>query len=66
MVVYGLYGSATAKWHMSAKVVESGAFDVFWDTISFALNGLIFFYAGASSVNFFWRSAEVRAAKLDC
>lgn len=59
VVVFGLYGSATGKWHMSPRVVESGAFEIFWDTVVFAFNGLIFFFAGASSINFFWRSATV-------
>ncbi|EIE21844.1 hypothetical protein COCSUDRAFT_56295 [Coccomyxa subellipsoidea C-169] len=57
VVVFGLYGSATGKWHMSPRVVESGAFEIFWDTVVFAFNGLIFFFAGASSINFFWRSS---------
>ena len=39
VVVLGLGGSATGKWSMSAPIVESGTFDVFWDTISFAVNG---------------------------
>jgi len=59
VVIYGLYGSANSKWNMSSSVTESPAFDTFWDTISFMLNGIVFFYAGASSVNFFWRSSEV-------
>ncbi|KAK9840543.1 hypothetical protein WJX81_000451 [Elliptochloris bilobata] len=58
VVVLGLGGSATGKWSMSAHIVESGTFDVFWDTISFAVNGIVFFYAGCSSVNFFWRSSQ--------
>ncbi len=61
VVVYGLHGSATSVWGMSAKVVESGAFDNFWDALSFTLNGIVFFYAGASSVNFFWRTSDVSA-----
>lgn len=59
VVVFGLYGSATGRWHMSPRVVESGAFEIFWDTVVFAFNGLIFFFAGASSINFFWRSSQV-------
>ena len=41
VVVLGLGGSATGKWSMSAPIVESGTFDVFWDTISFAVNGAL-------------------------
>ena len=59
VVIFGLYGSANAKWGMSSTFTESPVFDTFWDTISFMLNGIVFFYAGASSVNFFWRSSEV-------
>ncbi|KAL3155128.1 Son of sevenless 1, variant 2 [Trebouxia sp. C0009 RCD-2024] len=58
VVVYGLYGSATAKWGLSPKVAESGVFDNFWDTIGFAITGLVFFFSGVSCVNFFYRSAQ--------
>lgn len=27
----------------------------FWDTLSFSVNGIVFFFAGASAVNFFVR-----------
>ena len=64
VVIFGLYGSANAKWGMSSTVIESPVFDTFWDTISFMFNGIVFFYAGASSVNFFWRSSEVRPSTL--
>ena len=60
VVVYGLYGSATGRWHMSPRIVESGTFDAFWDTVAFCFNGLVFFFAGASATNFFWRSSQVR------
>ncbi len=39
VVVLGLAGSASGKWSMSAAIVESGTFDVFWDTLSFCVNG---------------------------
>ena len=57
MVVYGLYGAATSKWDMSAKVEESGAFDAFWDTLSFVVNGIVFFFSGIACINFFVRCA---------
>lgn len=63
VVVYGLYGSATAKWGLSPKVAESGVFDNFWDTIGFAITGLVFFFSGVSCVNFFYRSAQVMTAR---
>ena len=59
VVVFGLYGSANGKWNMSSRITESSIFDTFWDTLSFMLNGIVFFFAGASAVNFFWRSSEV-------
>ena len=59
VVVFGLYGSATAKWGLSPKVAESGIFDDFWDTVGFAVTGMVFFFSGVSSVNFFVRSAQV-------
>jgi len=52
---FGLYGAATSKWDMSVKVEESGAFEAFWDTLSFSVNGIVFFYSGAACINFFVR-----------
>ena len=57
MAVFGLYGAATSKFDISDKLEESGAFVYFWDTFAFVANGIVFFYAGASSVNFVIRSA---------
>ncbi len=54
---FGLYGAATSKWDMSVKVEESGAFEAFWDTLSFSVNGIVFFYSGAACINFFVRCA---------
>ncbi|KAL4547435.1 hypothetical protein Ndes2526B_g06687 [Nannochloris sp. 'desiccata'] len=59
VVVFGLYGNATSKWGMLASAEESGAFDAVWDMISFSANGLVFFWSGVASVNFFIRSAEL-------
>ena len=52
---FGLYGASTSKWDMSAKVEESGAFDAFWDTLSFIANGVVFFFSGVACINFFVR-----------
>lgn len=41
----------------SPQLVEGGAFFAFWGTVSFATNGVVFFFAGASAVNFFIRCA---------
>jgi NhaP-type Na+/H+ or K+/H+ antiporter len=59
VVVFGLYGNATSKWGMLASAEESGAFDAVWDMISFSANGLVFFWSGVASVNFFIRSADL-------
>ena len=49
--------SATLCRHdrRSPQVAESGYFFSFWDTVGYAVNGLVFFFAGASAVNFFIR-----------
>lgn len=57
VAVYGLYGAATSKWDMSAKVEESGVFESFWDTLSFVVNGIVFFFSGVACINFFVRQA---------
>ncbi len=53
--------SATLCWHdrRSPQVAESGYFFSFWDTVGYAVNGLVFFFAGASAVNFFIRCGRV-------
>lgn len=58
VVVFGLYGNATSKWGMLATAEESGAFDAVWDMISFSANGLVFFWSGVASLNFFVRSVS--------
>jgi hypothetical protein len=40
------------------QVVENGIFFHFYDTLGFAMNGIVFFFAGASSVNFFYRYVQ--------
>lgn len=59
VAVFGLYGAATSKFDISDNLEESGAFVYFWDTFAFVANGIVFFYAGASSVNFVIRSAAL-------
>ena len=58
VAVFGLYGSATSKFDISPKLVESGSFESFWDTFAFLANGIVFFFAGASSLNFIIRCGE--------
>jgi len=50
---------SSSEWGLSPKVAESGVFDEFWDTIGFGITGMVFFFSGVSSVNFFVRSAQV-------
>ena len=59
VAVYGLYGNFKSKWGMLADAEESGAFDAVWDLVSFAANGLIFFWSGIASVNFTIRSVKL-------
>jgi NhaP-type Na+/H+ or K+/H+ antiporter len=59
VAVFGLYGAATSKWELSAKVEESGAFDAFWDSIAFITNAIVFFYSGVACINFFVRWAFI-------
>ncbi len=51
-VAFGLYGSGTLLWGMSTKARISGMFWRFWDVMTCIINALIFFYVGASCVNF--------------
>ena len=57
VAVYGLYGAATNKWDIHIKIEAGGAFDAFWETIAFIVNGIIFFYSGVACINFIVRSA---------
>jgi len=59
VVCFGLYGNATSKWGMLARVDESGDFDAAWDFISFVANGLVFFWSGVASINYFIRSVQL-------
>ncbi|KAK9835845.1 hypothetical protein WJX74_009233 [Apatococcus lobatus] len=58
VVCFGLFGAATSRWDMTVNTAASSKFDTFWDTLSYGMNGLVFFFAGVSSVNFFIRSSE--------
>jgi len=55
VAVYGLYGAATNKWDISLKIEAHGAFDAFWETMAFIVNGIIFFYSGVACINFIVR-----------
>ncbi|GFH19953.1 Na_H_Exchanger domain-containing protein, partial [Haematococcus lacustris] len=45
-------------WRMSIKAKREGAMTKFWDVLSFSMNGVIFFYVGASSANFLIRLGQ--------
>ncbi|KAI8463489.1 MAG: Sodium/hydrogen exchanger family-domain-containing protein [Monoraphidium minutum] len=57
VVVYGLFGSSTLIFGLSAKGRRNNTFFAFWDVTQFIANGLVFFFVGASVVNFFVRIA---------
>lgn len=48
---------------ISNKAQSTGAMSGFMSTVTHGINGLVFFYAGASCVNFIWRSIDVLATK---
>ena len=52
VVIFGLFGNMTMLWGMTGSSYKSGAFEAVWDMISFAANGLVFFWAGVASLNF--------------
>ncbi|KAL0021928.1 hypothetical protein WJX79_007439 [Trebouxia sp. C0005] len=58
VVTYGLYGAYTTYWDMDVHILESGAFDSFYESLAFLVNGIVFFYSGVSCVNFVVRSTE--------
>ncbi|KAL6750873.1 Sodium/hydrogen exchanger family-domain-containing protein [Haematococcus lacustris] len=57
-VAYGLYGSATLLWGISSKTRQSQQFQHFWAVLTFIVNALIFYYVGASCVNFTIRASN--------
>lgn len=52
VVTFGLFGNATFLWGMTGSAFKSGDFEAVWDMISFAANGLVFFWAGIASMTF--------------
>lgn len=51
VVVFGLWGSATVQWGMNSKNLTRGLYLGFYDVFVFILNGIIFFFVGASITN---------------
>eukprot|EP00879_Flechtneria_rotunda_P032086 GHRR01035238.1.p1 GENE.GHRR01035238.1~~GHRR01035238.1.p1 ORF type:complete len:281 (+),score=79.07 GHRR01035238.1:449-1291(+) len=52
VVVYGIHGAATFLYGFSSKGMRQGTFFKFWDVISVVTNGMVFFFVGASIMNF--------------
>lgn len=52
VVTFGLFGNATFLWGMTGSAFKTGDFEAIWDMISFAANGLVFFWAGVASMSF--------------
>ncbi|KAL4858875.1 Protein ACTIVITY OF BC1 COMPLEX KINASE 3 [Chlorella vulgaris] len=57
VVVYGLYGNSTSHFELvSSRHMRE--LEAVQSTLSFALNGIVFFFAGASATNFMIRAVE--------
>jgi NhaP-type Na+/H+ or K+/H+ antiporter len=56
VVIFGLWGSATVQWGMNSKNLSKGLFLGFYDVFVCILNGIIFFFVGASIINLVIRS----------
>ena len=61
VVTFGLFGNVTSLWGMPGSSLKTGQFKAIWEMIAFAVNGLVFFWAGLSSINFLIRSFGVNA-----
>ncbi|PSC69954.1 Sodium hydrogen exchanger 7 [Micractinium conductrix] len=57
VVVYGLYGNSVAHFELEASR-HMRELEAVQNTVAFALNGIVFYFAGASSVNFAIRAVE--------
>lgn len=58
VVTFGLFGNATSLWGMTGSSLKTGQFKAIWEMIAFAANGLVFFWAGLSAINFLIRSLQ--------
>ena len=59
VVTFGLFGNVTSLWGMPGSSMKTGEFKAIWKMIAFAANGLVFFWAGLSAINFLIRSLSV-------
>ena len=46
VAVFGLYGASTSTWDLPPA--SHGAFEAFWDALSFVANSIVFFFTGVS------------------
>lgn len=56
VVTFGLFGNWMSMWGMTGSAVKKGDFKAIWETISFAANGLVFFWAGVASLTYVIRT----------
>ncbi|GAB4814387.1 hypothetical protein N2152v2_001433 [Parachlorella kessleri] len=57
VAVFGLYGNSTAHFGLGASA-RMRDMAVVQNTVAFSLNGIVFFFSGASAINFLVRSTE--------
>ena len=56
VAVFGLYGASTSTWDLPPA--SHGAFEAFWDALSFVANSIVFFFTGVRVFFFFFASRE--------
>eukprot|EP00889_Picochlorum_renovo_P008463 jgi/Picre1/35493/NNA_002955.t1 len=56
VVTFGLFGNWMSIWGMTGSAVKTGEFKAIWEAISFAANGLVFFWAGVASLTYVIRT----------
>ncbi|KAI8101987.1 hypothetical protein M9434_007048 [Picochlorum sp. BPE23] len=56
VVTFGLFGNWMSMWGMTGSSVKTGEFKAIWEAISFAANGLVFFWAGVASLTYVIRA----------
>lgn len=52
VAVFGLYGASTSTWDLPPA--SHGAFEAFWDALSFVANSIVFFFTGVREEEFFF------------
>lgn len=56
VVTFGLFGNWMSMWGMTGSSIKKGDFKAIWEAISFAANGLVFFWAGVASLTYVIRT----------